>query len=89
MHSKQQAVEESMAAIFDNLSIHPSGVVTAWHDSPRGRYIVKILPKRENGVLWGWKYSFRDPEGNETVSANTEDHARVMIGRIQRWRWSL
>lgn len=81
----QRVVEDCMAAIFDDLSIHPSGVITAHRKGHR----VRVTPVKEDGEVVSWSYVFTDRHGNQAVSANTVSHAAVMIGRIQRWSWSL
>lgn len=81
----QRVVEDCMAAIFDDLSVHPSGAITGYKKG----FKVQVFPRRIKGELESWAYVFSDRHGNETVAGNTAGYEQVMIGRIQRWAWSL
>lgn len=82
----QRTVENCIGEIFDNYSVHPSGVITA----RKNGYKVQILPMREDGGnLTGWAYHFEDPTGGVQVAANTADRAGIMINRIQVWARSI
>ena len=83
MTSVQKAVEDCMTTIFDDVSIHPSGVITAWKNGGR----VQIVPYRPDGELWGWKVALTDRRGNIQVFANTADYAIRLVHKIQKWGW--
>lgn len=83
--SPQRVVEDCIGAVFDDYSVHPTGAIFA----KKKGYQLEIWPKKEDGQVTAWTYVFTDPAGNEAVSANTVSHVAVMIGRIQRWAWSL
>lgn len=81
----ERTVQECLKMLFPDVFVHPSGAV---HASKNGHEL-QVFPKRVQGVLKGWRYSFSNGEGVCVEFYAPVEDVQGFVHSVQKWSYKL